>query len=129
MTTDTRPLSPHLQVYRLGYIMVLSGLHRITGVCLTLGLVLLTAWLLLLAGDAAGYATFASLAGSWLGRLVIAGFAWSFWYHFCTGLRHLVFDTGRALERREMRQAALLTALAAVVFALATLAVVFGGAL
>jgi succinate dehydrogenase / fumarate reductase cytochrome b subunit len=104
MTMPQRPLAPHLQVYRLWPIMVLSILHRITGVALVAGLVLLCAWLYALAAGPAAYAGVAALLGSPLGLLVLLGLVVAFWYHFCAGMRHLLWDTGRALERQAARR-------------------------
>jgi succinate dehydrogenase / fumarate reductase, cytochrome b subunit len=119
MTARSRPLSPHLQVYRPGYTMVLSILHRATGLALALGLWLFAAWLLALAAGPAAYGRLAALLGSPPGFLVLAGFALAFCYHLTTGIRHLVFDTGRGLERRAARRSARLVV--AVVLTLAAL--------
>jgi succinate dehydrogenase / fumarate reductase cytochrome b subunit len=102
--------------------MVLSVLHRATGLALSAGLLLLVAWLLAVACGEARYRTLATLLGSPLGLIVLAGFAASFWYHFVAGIRHLVFDTGHALERREARRSALVVVLAALALTIATLA-------
>ncbi len=103
-TTRERPLSPHLQVYRLLFTMVLSGLHRITGLVLGLGALLLAYWLIALASGPEAYATAQWLLGSWLGRLVVLGFTFSLFYHLCNGVRHLWWDTGRGLEIDEARR-------------------------
>jgi len=103
-TIRERPLSPHLQVYRLIFTMVLSGLHRITGLVLGLGSLLLAYWLIALASGPDAFATAQWLFGSWLGRLVILGFTFSLFYHLCNGVRHLWWDTGRGLEIDEARR-------------------------
>ena len=66
-----RPLSPHLQIYRLTLSMVMSVLHRITGLGLIGGMILLTWWLLAAAAGQNAYATFEGFASSWLGRLIL----------------------------------------------------------
>jgi succinate dehydrogenase / fumarate reductase cytochrome b subunit len=121
MASPDRPLSPHLQVYRTQYTMALSILHRATGVALTGSLALLAAWLVALAAGAPCYAWVAAILGSWFGWLVLAAVTGVFWYHFCTGIRHLVFDTGRCLEKREARLSARITIIA--------VAVLFGASL
>jgi succinate dehydrogenase / fumarate reductase cytochrome b subunit len=121
MSTPIRPLSPHLQVYRRTYTMVLSITHRATGLALSVGLVLLCAWLLALAQGPGTYAELMTLLDSPLGLVVLAGFAIAFWYHFVAGIRHLVFDTGRSLERREARRSAVLVVVATIILVLATL--------
>ena len=104
MATRPRPLSPHLQVYRPMYTMVLSITHRATGVALTLGLVLLAGWLLALAAGPVAYNRVRALWASPLGLIVLTGYVLAFWYHFCNGLRHLNWDTGRGLEKASARR-------------------------
>lgn len=122
MSAPDRPLSPHLGIYRLQHTMVLSVLHRATGLALSAGLVLLSLWLLAVACGEARYRTLAALLESPLGLIVLAGFIASFWYHFVAGIRHLVFDTGRALERREARRSAVVVVVASVLLTAATIA-------
>ncbi len=101
--------------------MVLSITHRATGVALSVGLWLLTAWLLALAAGPTAYAHTMAWLDSPLGLVVLAGFGASFCYHFVAGIRHLVFDTGRCLERREARRSALVVIVATLVLAVLTL--------
>jgi len=114
MTSRDRPLSPHLQVYRFGYTMALSILHRMTGIVLSLGLLALTAWLVGLAVGARGYGRVVAVLGSAPGLVLLAGVLAAFCYHLCCGVRHLLFDTGHGLERREARWSARITIAAAV---------------
>jgi len=117
---NQRPLSPHLGVYKFMYTMSLSILHRITGCVATVGFLLLAYWLMALASGPEDYAEAMRLLSSPLARLLLVGFTFSFIYHFCNGIRHLVWDTGRGLERAQARRsgaavvvaALLLTALA-----------------
>jgi succinate dehydrogenase / fumarate reductase, cytochrome b subunit len=93
-----RPLSPHLQIYRIQLTAVSSILTRITGNALILG-VMLVVWWLLAASISDGYFAVANaVATSWFGDLVFLGSAWAVWYHLLAGLRHLVFDAGRGLD-------------------------------
>jgi succinate dehydrogenase / fumarate reductase cytochrome b subunit len=96
-----RPLSPHLQVYRLTLSMIMSGLHRITGLCLVVGMVVLTWWLLAAAAGQNAYATFEAFSTSWLGRLILLGFSWAVLHHLIGGLRYLVWDLGIWIENEE----------------------------
>ncbi|MEX1993345.1 MAG: succinate dehydrogenase, cytochrome b556 subunit [Steroidobacteraceae bacterium] len=116
MTRDNRPLSPHLQVYRLALTTVLSGLHRISGLTLSLGSLLLVGWLVAAASGPEAYANAAGFFGSWPLRLALAGLLAVFWYHLFNGLRHLVWDAGCGFELRSARRSGvaviLLTALA-----------------
>jgi succinate dehydrogenase / fumarate reductase cytochrome b subunit len=121
MATRPRPLSPHLQVYRPMYTMVLSIAHRATGVALSVGLALLACWLLALASGPAAYGRVRATLGSPLGFLVLAGFVLAFWYHFCNGLRHLNWDLGRGLEKASARRSGALVVIAALGLTVATL--------
>lgn len=129
MATRPRPLSPHLQVYRPMYTMVLSILHRATGLALSFGLLLFAWWLLALATGAKAYAAVAALLGSPLGFLVLAGFVLAFWFHFFAGIRHLTFDTGRGLERASARRSGALVVLLTLAAAIASYVAMlrFGG--
>jgi len=130
MAMRPRPLSPHLQVYRPQYTMVLSILHRATGVVLSVGLLLLAYWLLALASGPLEYARATRLVSSPLGLLVLAGFTLAFWYHFCAGIRHLVWDSGRGFEKAAARRSALIVVVAALALTAASVAAMlgFGGA-
>jgi succinate dehydrogenase / fumarate reductase cytochrome b subunit len=90
-----RPLSPHLQVYSPLINMVMSIVHRITGVALYAGTLLLAWWLVAAASGPDYFAFVNGLFGSPVGLLVLAGYTWAFLHHLLGGLRHLVWDTGR----------------------------------
>lgn len=94
MANANRPMSPHLQVYRPQLTSVMSILHRMTGVALAGGLVLVLWWLVALASGREYYDFVMGVAGSWIGRLVLLGFTWAIFYHLCNGLRHLYWDAG-----------------------------------
>ena len=114
-----RPLSPHLTVYRFAYTMALSILHRITGVALAAGLVLLVCWLQALASGPAAYAQFTAVAGRGLAQVVLAAWLVAFVYHFANGIRHLCWDAGYGLNKVQARRSALWVVLFVVVVALA----------
>jgi succinate dehydrogenase / fumarate reductase, cytochrome b subunit len=97
-TPVSRPLSPHLQVYRIQMTAVSSILTRITGHALMAGVVLGVWWLLAAATSDAYFAVADRVATSWFGDLVFTGSLWAVWYHYLAGLRHLVFDAGRGLD-------------------------------
>ncbi len=98
MANVERPLSPHLQIYRWPITMVLSILHRITGIGLGLGTLLLAWWLAAAAAGPDYYATAQAVLGSWFGRLVLFGFTWALFLHLCNGIRHLFWDMGYGYE-------------------------------
>ena len=93
-----RPLSPHLQIYRLPLTAKLSILFRITGVGMTLGAVLVVWRFAAGAISPEASATADAVLTSWLGNLVLLGSLWALMFHACNGVRHLVWDTGRALD-------------------------------
>ena len=96
-----RPLSPHLQIYRLTLSMIMSGVHRITGLALCVGMILLTWWLLATAAGQNSYRTFEAFASSWIGRLILFGFSWALLHHLIGGLRYLIWDLGYGLGTEE----------------------------
>jgi len=98
MSNGDRPLSPHLQIYAWQWTMVLSILHRATGVGLSAGTLLLVWWLVALAGGDASFGTVQAVIGSWIGRLFLFGWTWALFYHFCNGIRHLCWDMGKGFE-------------------------------
>jgi succinate dehydrogenase / fumarate reductase cytochrome b subunit len=108
-----RPLSPHLGVYKFMYTMTLSILHRITGCVATVGFLAFVWWLMALASGPEAYAAAMRCLGSPLGKLLLVGFTFSFIYHFCNGIRHLVWDTGRGLERAQARASGYVVIIAA----------------
>ena len=110
---NPRPLSPHLGVYKFMYTMTLSIVHRLTGVVATVGFLLFTWWLMALASGSAAYATAMRVLSTPLVKLLLVGFTFSFVYHFCNGIRHLVWDTGHALERAQARRGAVVVVVAA----------------
>ncbi|OIR06207.1 succinate dehydrogenase cytochrome b556 subunit [mine drainage metagenome] len=98
MTSRTRPLSPHLQVYRLPLLALMSITHRATGVALAAGMLLLAFWLGAAAHGPASYAFAAAVIGSPIGYLVLFGFTVALYYHLCNGIRHLLWDSGWGFE-------------------------------
>jgi len=118
----SRPLSPHLQVYRLAFTTVLSGLHRITGLLLTASSVVLVAWLAAAAGGPESYGAIGRVLASWPVRILLAGTLAVFWYHLFNGIRHLVWDAGFGFDMRAARGSGALVVLFAALAFGATLA-------
>ena len=98
MTSDPRPISPHLQVYRWQLTSVLSILHRASGVALSAGTILLVLWLVSAAAGPDPYTAVQDFLGSWIGLLLLFGWTVALYYHLCNGLRHLWWDTGHGLD-------------------------------
>ena len=104
-----RPLSPHLQIYRPMLTMMMSIMHRITGVGLYFGIILLV-WWLTAASISDGYFAFVQgFFGHWFGRLLLFGFTWALIHHMLGGLRHLIWDTGRGFEKASVKRLSWLT--------------------
>lgn len=92
MNSSARPLSPHLQVYRWQIQMVTSILHRITGVALVVGTILLVALLLALAAGPYPYEAVRGFCASGLGMILLLGWTWALSFHLLNGIRHLLQD-------------------------------------
>ena len=95
-----RPLSPHLGIYRMQITMLMSIVHRITGGALYFGTILLAAWLVSAAMGERAFAKVNALFGHPLGKLVLFGYTWAVVHHMLGGMRHLLWDTGRAMDIR-----------------------------
>ena len=108
--------------------MVVSILHRATGVALSIaGLAVLAWWLLAIAEGQEAYLRFAKLAGSPIGLIVLIGLSWSFFQHLLSGIRHLTMDTGAAFELDTNKRFAILTILGSLVLTAAVWAYLLGG--
>ena len=93
-----RPISPHLQIYRPQLTSVLSIVHRMTGVFICLGLPFLVYWVWTLTQDQEHYEQGRAVFGSILGRTLLLGWSFAFYYHLCNGVRHLIWDMGKGFE-------------------------------
>lgn len=105
MAARPRPLSPHLQVYRLPLVALMSITHRITGIGLVIGTILLAAWLGSGAYSPAAYAGMSAFLGSWLGYLLLFGWSVALYFHLCNGIRHLFWDIGRGFALADAKRA------------------------
>jgi succinate dehydrogenase / fumarate reductase cytochrome b subunit len=123
-----RPLSPHLQVYRLPITAMLSISHRATGVFLSLGAIFWVAYLMAAAQGDDSFATVQSLLNSIPGRLGLWVWVYSLMFHLCHGIRHLVWDTVHGLDREVLERHAYLELAASVALTgiLAAVAIRFG---
>jgi succinate dehydrogenase / fumarate reductase cytochrome b subunit len=111
----SRPLSPHLQIYRLPLAAWLSITHRITGVGLTIGTLLLTYWIVAAAYGPEAYGAFAGFIGSPIGYLILFGFSVALFYHLCNGIRHLFWDIGLNYEIAETNRANIIVLIGTIV--------------
>jgi succinate dehydrogenase / fumarate reductase cytochrome b subunit len=98
MTTRPRPTSPHLQIYKFTITMTTSIVHRITGVGLYGGMLLLVAWLGAAALGEQPLSVVNAIFGSWFGQLILFCFTWALFQHLLGGIRHFIWDSGRGFE-------------------------------
>ena len=127
----SRPMSPHLQVWKWGPHMLVSILHRVTGSGMaTLGTMLLVWWLAAAASGKEGYAYFLSwFTGPMapLGYLLGIGLTWSFMQHMANGVRHLFMDIGANFELKSNKTSAIATIVFSVFGTLVFWAYLLGG--
>ena len=129
-TKSTRPVSPHITIWRWGPHMLVSILHRITGAALSLaGLAILVWWLMAIADGADAYGQFTTAATHPAGLVVLIGLTWAFFQHLLSGLRHLVMDTGAGFELDTNKRFAVLTLVGSLILTLLIWVPVLGGLL
>ena len=115
MAKTARPLSPHIQIYSWKFTMLLSILHRATGIALAAGTLLLVYWLSAAASGPGAFADAQGLIGSWFGLLVLFGFSYALFFHLCNGIRHLFWDAGYGFDLGTAWASALATVAASAV--------------
>ena len=120
-----RPLSPHLQIYRLPLPAILSITHRMTGVILSTGTVLLALWIMALAQGPEAFAFAMMIVGHPLGQLVLFGYSAALFYHMCNGIRHLNWDRGRGLEIESVYRSGKITIAMAVILTVILWSVIY----
>ena len=103
----TRPLSPHLSIYKPTITMTMSIVHRITGMGLYAGTLLLAIWLIAAASGAAPFAPVQQFIASPFGRLILLGYTWAIIHHALGGMRHFIWDMGAGLGPERMMLARL----------------------
>ena len=112
--TRSRPLSPHLQVYKPIPTMVMSIVHRVTGAALYFGTVLVAWWLIAAASGEAYFDQANWFFGSWIGRIVLFGYTWALMHHMLGGLRHFMWDMGCGYEKHFNTKLAIVTPIVSV---------------
>jgi succinate dehydrogenase / fumarate reductase cytochrome b subunit len=118
MAGAQRPLSPHLQIYRWQISNSLSILHRFTGILLALGALALVAWLLAVASGQGSYMAVSGLFRSFLGQLLLLGWTFAFFFHFCNGIRHLAWDADLGFDKYAARRTGRVVVAAAIILTL-----------
>ena len=119
-----RPLSPHLQIYRIQLTSVTSILTRITGNALILAVVLAVWWLLAAAVSDRYFAVANAVITSWPGKIVFALSLWAVWYHYLAGLRHLYYDAGHGLDIKTAERLGWAVIIGSVLFTILTFVVI-----
>ncbi|MFP6708526.1 MAG: succinate dehydrogenase, cytochrome b556 subunit, partial [Alphaproteobacteria bacterium] len=117
----------HLQVYRWQLTMLTSILHRLSGVGLALGLLLVTWWLAAAASGPEYFDMVHGIMGSWIGRLILLGFTAALYFHLCNGIRHLLWDIGHGFEIGTAKRLGYLVFSVTVLATLVTFMVGYGG--
>jgi succinate dehydrogenase / fumarate reductase cytochrome b subunit len=80
--------------------MTMSILHRITGAGLYFGTLLIAWWVIAAAVSQEQFSLASGFFASWFGRLILLGYTWALVHHMLGGIRHLVWDTGRGMEKK-----------------------------
>ncbi len=122
-----RPLSPHLTIYRWQVTMLASITHRLTGMALAVGALVLAWWLVSISNGPEGYDSFMSVAGSPLGLLVLFLFAWALAFHMLNGVRHLAWDLGYGFNKVTATQTGSLVYILSLVVAVGVFAFAWTG--
>ena len=121
MTPQSKlPLSPHLQIYRLPLTAILSITHRVTGVVLALGAMILVWVLAAAAYSPETYSIAHQHLGAWYGQIFLVGLVFSLYLHFCNGIRHLFWDVGLGFELDTVDLTAKLAIFLSLAFTVAT---------
>jgi len=115
MSNNGRPLSPHLSIYRWPITMTMSILHRATGVAMSVGFIVLAGWLFDAAMGAETYTAMLSYLDTTVGKLLLMGWSFAFFFHLANGVRHLVWDSGRGFEITTANASAWIVLLLAIV--------------
>lgn len=97
--SKTRPLSPHLQIYRWTGTMAMAVAHRVAGVGLSVGLALLVWWLIAAASGPVALVTVNRFLGSWIGTALMIVMSWALFHHALGGIRHFIWDSGHGFGR------------------------------
>ncbi len=114
----TRPLSPHLSIYRWQISMVLSILHRITGVGLGIGTLLICYWFISIASGPKSFNTAQWFFDSIIGKILLLGFTIALVFHLLNGIRHLFWDMGLGFDLNTSRKSGWIVVVFTFVFTL-----------
>lgn len=117
---NNRPLSPHLQVYKLPLTGIISITHRVTGVLLSVGLIFIVYLLSTITAGPDAYAAMQAIASMGVVRVLYWGFIYALFFHLCHGVRHLIWDTGYSFEPETLNRYAIVELVASLALTLFT---------
>jgi len=122
-----RPISPFMfpSWYRFQVTSALSIFHRITGIILAVGSILLTLWLVSVAASGPLFEAAHAFMVSPIGTLLMIAWSIAFYFHLCNGVRHLAWDTGHGFELRQARRSGYIVLAMTVALAVLTWLFVF----
>ncbi len=113
-----RPLSPHLQVYRLPLTGILSICHRISGFALFFSLLIFVCWLAVLGHSEDCYRWSFDFFGTLVGQAIVWLSVFAFFYHFSNGIRHMIWDCGYGFEKTTSYRSSILVIVVSVILTL-----------
>jgi len=125
MTNIERPLSPHLQVYKWPLAMAISILHRITGVALAIGAVLMVAIFIAVAAGPESYEAIRSVLSSKVGKVFLFLWTLGLFLHLFNGIRHLFWDAGYGFEKSTTTKSGIFVLLATFALSIAVWALAY----
>ena len=121
-----RPLSPHLQIYKRTLTMMMSIIHRATGIALYAGTLLLVWWLSAAATSDSYFNVVQAVFGSWIGQIVMFGFTWALVHHTAGGIRHLIWDTGRGFDLETVEKSSRIVLASSIVITILLWVIAYG---
>ncbi len=123
----SKPLSPHLQVYKPQITSVLSIMHRGTGIFLSVGAFVLAYWLVALASGEDHFESVKACFSAWWVQVLLVAWVFAFFYHLCNGVRHLFWDIGKGFELETLQKTGYAVLAAASILTAITVISAFGG--
>ena len=111
INTVERPMSPHLQVYRISFTMMMSMMHRISGFILYLGSLLFLLWYLSIFFGEEAYNFLKYFFSFIIIKIALFLYTWVFFHHLFGGIRHFIWDFGFGFELNSIEWLARLTAI------------------
>jgi succinate dehydrogenase / fumarate reductase cytochrome b subunit len=118
INSSNRPLSPHLTIYKPQITSVLSITHRLTGVALLIGAVLLAWWIVF---NVYGCGSCINpLIASNLGKIFLFLWSLALYYHLLNGIRHLFWDMGKGFEIKTVNFTGVLVLILTIILTVST---------